>query len=250
MEVSTSKMFIENYFGLDVAKFKRTMRATNAFISGSFALYWYLFQVVSAKTNFPEDSDMDIYIPGVSEKWLYRHKQICLNAFDLLLEKSGYIRQPVVGPSFYESSLIYSVVTYTNNRANFGRSIQLIFLIEPCLYGISKDYACEVTETFDLDICKFVVDSDLDVLVPMSFREMTEAEIKDRLGRKVMKQTLEHQARSKTLDKCLSRLEKYYQRGFTVEVEHQCLTCKCPTVKKLLTLDEAKEVVVNEEIGQ
>lgn len=237
-----SRKFLVNIFGLDVAKFQQTMHAANAFISGSFALYWYTYEHFYDLFDFPDDSDMDIYIPGVSKEWSRRHYLICRNSFDLLLGGAGYKRQSV-SHSYYNSGHIRNVVTYTSAR----RSIQLIFLNEE-----SRDHTFDlnygryqITSTFDLDICKFVIDHTLEVFVPPSFRKMSEKEIGDRLTRKLMTLTLEGLP-AKNINKCLRRLEKYYSRGFTVEVSKQCPTCACSTVKKLLTLDEAKKAVADE----
>ncbi len=233
--MSCDKLFIDTYFGLDIKKFKRIMKATNAFISGSFALYWYLFLYVSRKTSLlPENSDMDIYIPGVSKRWFtttgarsqraMKHYQVCLSLFDSLLKASGYKQQSVQWVSrYYNSALIETVVTYTNEAC---RSIQLIFL------NTRPSNPEVVTSTFDLDICKFVVNSELEVSVPASFKELTNEELNDRLRCKRMVQTLEHPKGE--CYKILQRLQKYYQRGFTVE------SCS----KKLLTLEEAKSVVL------
>lgn len=242
--MDSSRKFLEAIFGLDITKFKQTMHATNAFISGSCALYWYLYEHFYDRYELPDDSDMDIYIPGVSKEWSRRHYLICRNSFDLLLGGAGYKRQSV-SQSYYNSSHIRNVVTYASEKTR--RSIQLIFL-----NGESRDRTYDptydryhITSTFDLDICKFVIDHTLEVYVPPSFREMTEKEIVDRLTRKLMTLTLEGLP-VKNINKCLRRLEKYYSRGFTVEVSKQCPTCACSNIKKLLTLDEAKKAVAVE----
>lgn len=109
-------------------KFKRTLHATDAFISGSFALYWYLNQHVGF-VELPEKSDLDIYVPCRKNE-SYRHIQICLNVFDLLLEESGYKRDGnLIHSGYYNLALIQDVQTYTRKKTQ--RSIQIIFIAQP-----------------------------------------------------------------------------------------------------------------------
>jgi hypothetical protein len=212
-----------------------TLHATNAFISGSFALYWYLNQHVG-QVDLPEKSDLDIYVP-ITTVASYRHIQICLNSFDLLLEESGYKRDGnLIHSGYYNSAYIRDVQTYTHEKTH--RSIQIIFVAQPQEYR--PIFPTDVTSTFDLDICKFVVNSDLEVTVPETFKKMSVEEIHSRLNQKLMTQTLEN-VQPKNMNKYLARLEKYYQRGFKVEVTEPCSTCKCSTVKRVLTLEGCRQ---------
>lgn len=201
MKMVSSSNLLEDVFHLNLKKFKRTLHATDAFISGSFALYWYLNQHVGF-VELPEKSDLDIYVP-CRKNGSYRHIQICLNVFDLLLEESGYKRDGnLIHSGYYNSALIQNVQTYTHGKTQ--RSIQIIFVAQP--HEHRPVFPEDVTSTFDLDICKFVVNSDLEVSVPETFKKMSVDEIHDRLKQKLMTQTLEN-VLPKNMNKYIARLE-------------------------------------------
>jgi hypothetical protein len=262
-------------FGLEghEKEFTRVMRETYSFLTGGAMLYWWMNDIADAAIPFPEDMDLDIWmsipaLPSSTKMPYYWPTALMLNSYEMVLAKAGYRRQSdedrereltarvtasmrrkPTGEIEYRHApamrFIQKIVNFIHPDS--GRKIQVI---------VVKDSSPrDITNTFDLDICKFVAVPSYDVL---RFDHCGEVEAFDRDIKPLLFEVKPGAPLPMTMHLCdltkgatylpnrLARLEKYYGRGFVLEVHPEpCTTCGCKCKAKpiTLTLAEAKEYV-------
>ncbi len=252
-------------FGLQdhEAVIAKALANTDAFIAGSSALYWYLNNISETPIAIPEGSDMDIWLPvcppsdGISRvdcKPMY----LALGYFECLLTPLGYkpqseeerykevqarrrleLKGEITDEIRYHLSpslrFIKSIHNFINTDLN--RKIQII--VTEQRPGIRK----EILNSFDFDICSMCVQAyrskspRLNVVFDPAFVPQ--------LGKPIPNTFHLGDVNKFSFLTVPLRLEKYYARGFVMELEKACTACgcDCKAAPVKLTLDEAKAYV-------
>lgn len=250
-------------FGLTDHKYTlgKAMGVTRAIISGSAALYWWLNDTSATPIPIPDTADMDIWVPipklAIDDK--IRSLWVIINYFESVLSHAGYTLQSTedhhkeisaryaaiaAGQSIEEmdytrtspmAAIIRGVYNFQNPILN--RKIQVIAIND------TGRHTYKITDTFDLDICKFFIHAyiqegkhHLSLAFPdelshpsyrfLPFKPNTTIPLTMRLG----------DLSTARIQNVLARLEKYYSRGFVLETHPTATTPATP-----LTLDDAKD---------
>ena len=258
--------------------FGKALLSTNAFLAGGSALYWWMNNNSATPIPIPEGMDIDIWLPlpkMADQAEINRFHKIAHNYFESVFGVAGYVRQSPAD-HFAEVKKRWTLLTsakpsnelcYTHSPMckfissihNFlhpvlGRKIQIISVITPPeieYYHVPKF----ITDTFDLDICKFVV-------APTDFQtrvagviDFLDGPVDTTLSRAklnfMVKEIVERRVMSlgdlrfSRVHNVLLRLEKYYARGFALEgVKPPCAHCgHADAASRRLTLLEAQEFV-------
>jgi hypothetical protein len=232
--------------------FARTLYMTRSALFGGAALTWWKAAAAPITTTVPEGQDIDIFVPvpAVSNLKHYPIVPILRGYYTRVLETAGYHRQTgseqraekaerrargeLAGNTddlCYSATLhtrIQSVQNFYNPEIN--RKIQLVFC-----YMATVD---EFLDHVDLDICRFTVrpaggddSEDLHVFPPPGAALETLAAIECGEMRLV-------NTRTSLLESTLSRVSKYYKRGYTLHGSIVCTHCKVPE-ERALTLSDA-----------
>jgi hypothetical protein len=260
-------------FGLEEheKEFTRVMRETYSFLAGGAMLYWWMNDVTSATVPFPADTDLDIWmsipvLPSSTKMHYVWPTELMLTCYETVLAKAGYKRQSdeerareiearraasmkhkPTGEIEYRTSPMVRVIEKIVNFINpgLGRKIQVI-VVKDCSPR-------DITNTFDLDICKFVAVPGLTLHLDRTgeYEALHTDSLRLLDAVKKVGAPLPMTMRLCNLSKAylpnvLVRLEKYYGRGFVLEVVPEpCTTCGCAhkAIPITLTLAAAKEYV-------
>jgi hypothetical protein len=232
--------------------FARVVHDTRAFISGGSALYWWMntqATTPSMKTSIPYMSDLDIWLPIpfasateplIRANGIYDFKKVSLLAFELVLNAAGYVRQAPSGEDYsscYTAKYIQSIHTF--KHPTLKRKIQIIAIFD-CKSPL------DIVRTFDFDICSIVlrgVGAGDGTYALKLMADSVPPHAVERICREKSMRLGMFFGEKPALGGILMRLEKYYSRGFALEVpETPCSRCRHVDAefKRLATYAEAR----------
>lgn len=231
----------------------RLFEITQSMIAGGAALTWWKASMHPLTTTVPKGQDLDIWVRVpllVPQGPRYPIEEILLDLYaNLLCNKAGYHRQTPseryaemrarrAAGEFGASSedLMYSpAARFIRQIQNFihpttGRKIQLI-LVQ------GKDSVTDVLDTYDLDICRFSIRHAFTRTPPIKVTLVcnappgaTEAQLDDMYNGRMRLFNTKTNVRTSTL----TRIEKYYGRGFHFVESVACSTCShCGGARRL-----------------
>jgi hypothetical protein len=272
-------------FGLEESSFTVVMRKTQAFISGGCALYWLLNEQAERPIPIPADSDMDIWLPGYirmsSGAYNGLAAQIGVGFFEHVFSAAGYVLQAEIEKCMcsdcleeptrahsridkdcsddFDEQLFRSTNSFKGYKFNnpvLNRTIQIITVEDK--YKIRQ----EIVKSFDFDMCRMTIgyawddnyEDFIDGHLRGDLRLIPDYEESNHFMYQLCMlkhgQPLPNTFRLGDISKSRfhilwSRLEKYYSRGFVLEVdgERHCTSCRCEPAPVKLTLAEAKVYV-------
>jgi len=201
----------------------RAFKATGAAIHGGAALSWYL------NAPPPPGQDIDIWCQP-SEPIL---KPIIFALYDTIFRAAGYapyrpthFRRPR-NVSYYNISTAQIDIIYNWYNSNLGRKIQLIIRKSRTRTGTAVP--ASPIEDFDLDITTLCVAPS--ILTERLMVYVPSTELARQIDRRVMNIK---SLRGQQLRSNLSRIRKYYARGFAFESTEARCTCACGVVHHML----------------
>lgn len=197
-------------FGLQEAPLARALHATKAAIHGGAALSWYL------GTPAPPGQDIDIWCQP-AEPIL---RPVIYALYDTIFRAAGYVpkdrqRNPAAA-EYYDVAPLHIDAVHNWYNPTLKRKIQLILRTQ------GPDIPASPVAEFDLDITMIrVAPHPAD---PATLCLQTQStELCSRIDRRVMRINC---LRGQNLASNLSRVHKYYARGFAFETTES--TCSCP----------------------
>jgi len=258
-------------FGLQAQAeaFAKALYETGAFISGSSALYWCLNDIAETPIPLPKDSDMDIWLPAHrddfgTEKGIVDHRfvKVSLAYFEYLLAPLGYKRQSAEERSVeirnrwllekkgkpsdelrYHMSPSLRFIKGIHNFINSDLNRKIQFIVTEQRPGIRE----EILRSFDFDICGLYVYSRVNhSSSDYTFHSVDPTDTERYFGQPIQNTFHLGDVAMFNFTNVIIRLEKYYRRGFVLEVEGRACTacgCECKAKPTKLRLEEAKAYV-------